>query len=72
VQQIQKSGLANAKHKATSYDGLHPRHIGHLSQGGCEVFALLWEACEFAGVLPPPVEEALAPLIPKSREAIEI
>ena len=63
--QIRDAGLSNPQHKAVAYDGFHPRHYGHLSQGGAEVFATLWQACEFAGMLPPQVSEALAPLIPK-------
>ena len=39
--QIKKAGLANPAHKAIAHDGLHPRHLGHMSEEGCQVFAII-------------------------------
>ena len=39
--QIATAGLASAPTKATTFDGIHPRHIGHLCQAGRSVAAVL-------------------------------
>ena len=66
-EQIRRAGAANPEHKASSYDGIHPRQFAVLEDDGCEAFASLWGASETIGRLPEPVEESLAPLIPKKQ-----
>ena len=63
--QIQTAGLASAASKATTYDGFHPRHIAHLCEEGRLVVAMVWEACELSGLVPPQIHDITAPLIPK-------
>ena len=64
-EQIATAGLASPAAKATSYDGIHPRHVGHLCREGRQVAAALWEACELSSTVPPQIHDVAAPLIPK-------
>ena len=63
--QIAAAGLASSAAKTTSFDGIHPRHVGHLCDEGRAVAAALWEACELASAVPPQVHDVAAPFIPK-------
>jgi predicted fused transcriptional regulator/phosphomethylpyrimidine kinase len=45
-------------------DGVRPRHLSLLSDGGLEAVAILWEEVEFSALLPPQLRLNLAPLIP--------
>ena len=63
--QIAAAGLASSAAKTTSFDGVHPRHVGHLCDEGRAVAAALWEACELASAVPPQVHDVAAPPIPK-------
>ena len=65
IEEITAAGRASSKRKATAYDGIHPRHIGNSSDQAKECFAVMWEACELAGVYPRQVADVQAPLIPK-------
>ena len=64
AEQLRDAGLASSAAKAT-FDGLHPRHLGHLCRQGQEAAAILWEACELSSLVPPQVHDVSAPLIPK-------
>ena len=64
-EQIEEAGLASPPTKATSYDGIHPRHVGLICREGRMVAAALWEACELASTVPPQIHDVAAPLIPK-------
>ena len=64
-EQIASAGLASPAAKATSYDGIHPRHVGHLCREGRQVAAALWEACELSSTVPPQIHDVAAPLIPE-------
>eukprot|EP00973_Karenia_brevis_P092950 12414827-Karenia_brevis.AAC.1 len=65
VDDLRQSSLANAVSKTVTYDGIHPRHIGLLCDDGIEPVGAIWEACELAAELPPQVDLAMAPLLPK-------
>lgn len=63
--EIQAAALASSSHTCCSYDGFHPRHLGHMDEEGRDVVAAMWEACEYASIVPPQIRHVMAPLIPK-------
>ena len=66
AEQTRRAGLTNSTAKTATYDGFHPRHLAHIDEDGREVVAAIWESCELASMVPPQIEPAMAPLIPKA------
>ena len=67
VDELRDAARATGKRKAATYDGLHPRHLGLLSNGALFALFVIISASGLAGMSPPPpqLDAVMAPLIPK-------
>ncbi len=52
---------------STTFDGFHPRELGHLSDGALEALAALYAAAEVAAIWPRQISLVVAALLPKPK-----
>ncbi len=56
-----------AARTSTTFDGFHPRELGHLSDGALESLATLYAAVEVAALWPSQISLIVAALLPKPK-----